>query len=77
MIKNNFRNSNNFYILSHVTKIYFFFNIINKLYLQIKKLLNKIEDEWKLWKSKEEITIMENYAKEGRFYIIGYISKIS
>ncbi|KAL2738322.1 odorant receptor 13a-like [Vespula maculifrons] len=39
----------------------------------IKKLLNKIEDEWKLWKSKEEITIMENYAKEGRFYIIGYI----
>ncbi|XP_043678377.1 odorant receptor 13a-like [Vespula pensylvanica] len=43
----------------------------------IKKLLNKIEDEWKLWKSKEEITIMENYAKEGRFYIIGYIKTYS
>ncbi|KAF7388553.1 hypothetical protein HZH68_012495 [Vespula germanica] len=42
----------------------------------IKKLLNKIEDEWKLWKSKEEITIMENYAKEGRFYIIGYIKHL-
>ncbi|KAI4493176.1 hypothetical protein M0802_009593 [Mischocyttarus mexicanus] len=44
---------------------------------KIKKLLIKIEDEWKLWKTKEEITIMEKYAKEGRFYTIGYISKIS
>ncbi|XP_046830088.1 uncharacterized protein LOC124429194 [Vespa crabro] len=44
---------------------------------KIRKLLNKIEDEWKIWKSKEEITILEKYAKEGRFYIIGYISKIS
>ncbi|XP_035728239.1 uncharacterized protein LOC118444250 [Vespa mandarinia] len=40
---------------------------------KIRKLLNKIEDEWKMWKSKEEITILEKYAKEGRFYIIGYI----
>ncbi|XP_043486315.1 uncharacterized protein LOC122513880 [Polistes fuscatus] len=40
---------------------------------KIKNLLIKIEDEWKLWKTKEEITIMEKYAKEGRLYTIGYI----
>ncbi|XP_015178584.1 PREDICTED: uncharacterized protein LOC107067508 [Polistes dominula] len=40
---------------------------------KIKNLLNKIEDEWKLWKTKEEITIMKKYAKEGRLYSIGYI----
>ncbi|XP_014609952.1 PREDICTED: uncharacterized protein LOC106789916 [Polistes canadensis] len=51
-------------------------DIFDLPYYRIKHLLIKIKDEWKLWKTKEEITIMEKYAKEGRLYTIGYISKI-
>ncbi|KAK2587294.1 hypothetical protein KPH14_003016 [Odynerus spinipes] len=43
------------------------FNIKN-----IRYFLNHIIDNWKLWKSKEELDIMHDFAKEGKMFVFWY-----
>ncbi|KAK2587283.1 hypothetical protein KPH14_003010 [Odynerus spinipes] len=38
----------------------------------IRKLLDKMIVDWKMWNSKEEVEIMRRYAEEGRLYTLAY-----
>ncbi|KAF7383493.1 hypothetical protein HZH66_012843 [Vespula vulgaris] len=41
----------------------------------IRKLLDKMIIDWKMWNTKEEIEIIKRYAEEGRLYTLAYTSE--